>query len=83
MEVVGSIYTGVSDEFYRGLCSIARCVKAGNHDLGVVMAENKPKRLGNLYGEDKGTDYAGNVWDIDNIAPTITTSQGAKRAYDN
>lgn len=44
-----------------------------------VMVENKPKRLGNLYGEDKGTGYAGNVWDIENIAPTLTTSQGGQR----
>lgn len=79
MEVVGSIYTGVSDEFYRGLCSIARCVKAGNHDLGVVMAENKPKRIGNLYGEDRGTGFARNVYDKEFISPSITTSQGGQR----
>ena len=41
MEVIGSIYTGVSDDFQSGVCPIARCVKAGNHDLGVIMADVK------------------------------------------
>lgn len=39
MEVIGSIYTGVSDDFQRGISLIARCVKAENHDLGVVFME--------------------------------------------
>lgn len=51
----------------------------GSNGVIEVMVENKAKRLGNLYGEDKGTGYAGNVWDIDNIAPTLTTSQGGQR----
>lgn len=44
MEVIGSIYTGVTADFQRGLYPIARCVKAGNHDLGVVLM--KQRRLG-------------------------------------
>ena len=51
----------------------------GSNGVIETMVENKPKRLGNLYGEDKGTGYAGNVWNIDNIAPTLTTSQGGQR----
>ena len=39
MEVIGSLYTETSEDFFRGLCQIARCVKAEKHDLGVVMAE--------------------------------------------
>lgn len=37
------------------------------------------KRLGNLYGEDKGTGYVGNVWDEEGICPTLTTMQGGNR----
>ena len=37
------------------------------------------KRLGNLYGEDRGTGFAGNVWDKNNLCPTITTMQGGGR----
>jgi len=37
------------------------------------------RRLGNLYGEDKGTGYAGNVWDKNFIAPTLMTMQGGNR----
>lgn len=40
-EIIGSIYTGVSDNFQRGLFPIFRCVKAENHDLGVVEMEVK------------------------------------------
>lgn len=39
MEVIGSIYTEVTEDFQRGVYPIARCVKAGNHDLGVIMAD--------------------------------------------
>ena len=41
LEVIGSIYTGVSDEFQRGIYPIARSVKAELHDLGVVMMEKR------------------------------------------
>lgn len=61
-----------------GICPTLRANKT-NAGVIEVMVENKPKRLGNLYGEDKGTGYAGNVWDVENIAPTITTSQGGQR----
>lgn len=41
MEVVGSIYTEVSDRFQKGIIGegISRCVKAEKHDLGVIMAD--------------------------------------------
>lgn len=39
MEVIGSIYTGVSSDFQRGIYPIARCVKAEQHDLGVIMSD--------------------------------------------
>lgn len=38
-----------------------------------------PNRLGNIYGENKGTGYAGNVWDSDVVSPTLTTMQGGNR----
>ena len=44
MEVVGSIYTEVSDRFQKGIIGgggISRCVKAEKHDLGVIMADVK------------------------------------------
>ncbi len=34
MEVIGSIYTGVTEIFQRGICPIARTVKAEAHDFG-------------------------------------------------
>ena len=46
------------------------------------MKENKELkvvRLGNIYNPKLGTGYAGNVWDKDNLCPTITTLQGGGR----
>lgn len=44
------------------------------------MNENiTPVRIGNIYGEDHGTGFAGNVWDQNGISPTITTMQGGNR----
>ena len=41
MEVIGSVCTVVTAAFQRGVYPIARCVKAENHDLGVIMADVK------------------------------------------
>ena len=38
-----------------------------------------PVRIGNIYGEQFGTGYAGNVWDRDSVSPTIMTAQGGNR----
>lgn len=38
-----------------------------------------PVRIGNIYGEQFGTGYAGNVWDQDSVSPTIMTAQGGNR----
>ena len=81
MEIIGSIYTSVSDDFQRGVYPIARCVKAENHDLGVVLMEQR--RLGNLYGDDRGTGFAGNVWDKNYIYPSLTTMQGGYERTDD
>ena len=37
------------------------------------------RRLGNLYGDDRGTGFAGNVWDKNFISPSLTTMQGGMR----
>lgn len=81
MEVIGSLYTEVSDAFQKGIKKdYARCIKAEKHDLGVVLMNDiSPVRLGNLFGCDKGTGFAGNVWDKDFISSSLTTSQGGYR----
>ena len=33
-------------------------------------------RIGNIFGDDKGTGFAGNVWDKDHLSPTLNTMQG-------
>lgn len=78
MEVIGSIYTEVSDNFQKGIIrgGISRCVKAENHDLVVVLMNEV--RIGNIYGFDGG-NYAGNVYDKNNCSPTIRTYQGGNQ----
>jgi len=41
--------------------------------------ETKPKRLFNLYNDNYGTSYAGNVWDINHVSPTVETCGGGNR----
>lgn len=67
--------------------SIAMCLNAqpvgnsgGYSYLYAVKEEDvNPVRIGNIYGEQFGTGYAGNVWDQDSVSPTIMTAQGGNR----
>lgn len=43
------------------------------------MRDKKVIRLFNIYGEGRGTGYAGNVWDKNGIAPALTTMGGGNR----
>jgi hypothetical protein len=36
----------------------------------------KVRLLGNIYGENFGTGYAGNVYDSNYLSPTLTNMQG-------
>lgn len=36
MKILGNLYTGTSDGFFRGLCPICRTIKAAQHDAGVL-----------------------------------------------
>lgn len=60
--------------FKDNICGTIRTIDSGGDKRVVEL-----KRLGNLYGEDKGTGYAGNVWDDKGLCPTITTMQGGNR----
>ena len=40
------------------------------------MEKITPIRIGNIYGPQFGTGYAGNVWDMNGVAPCIMTMQG-------
>lgn len=49
-------------------------------DKRVIEPEDiNPVRIGNIYGEQFGTGYAGNVWDQNSVSPTIMTAQGGNR----
>lgn len=43
------------------------------------MSSYKIKRVFNIYGREKSTGFAGNVYDVDGIAPTINTCGGGNR----
>ena len=47
--------------------------------MRIMNADKTPIRLFNIYGEDRGTGYAGNVWGVDGIAPALTTMGGGNR----
>lgn len=41
--------------------------------------ETNVKKLANIYNEDFGTGYAGNIWDPEYFCPSLTTQQGGGR----
>jgi DNA (cytosine-5)-methyltransferase 1 len=72
MEVLGSIYTEVSDRFQKGIIEggrISRCVKAEKHDLGVVFMEQI-----NLDGSQRGLEN-GKWRTYTDIMPSITARE--------
>ncbi len=60
--------------FKNNVCGTLRTIDACG-DKRVIEIN----RLGNMYGEDKGTGYAGNVWDKEGLCPALTTMQGGNR----
>ena len=74
MEVIGSIYTGVTADFQRGVYPIARCVKAEQHDLGVIMADVNV--LGTLEAKFESTSR---IYDVGGCSPTLSTMQGGNQ----
>lgn len=74
MEVIGSIYTGVTADFQRGVYPIARCVKAENHDLGVIMADVNV--IGSLEAKFESTSR---IYDVRECSPTLSIMQGGNR----
>lgn len=74
MEVIGSLYVGVSKEFQIGVFPIARCVKAENHDLGVIMADVNV--IGSLEAKFESTNR---IYDVGGCSPTLSTMQGGNQ----
>lgn len=74
MEVIGSIYTGVTADFQRGVYPIARCVKAEQHDLGVVMADVNV--LGSFEEKFESTNR---IYDVGGSSQTLSTMQGGNQ----
>lgn len=72
MEVIGSIYTEVSEKFQRSIFPITRCVKAEKHDLGVVLM-NEVKVIGSLESKFESTNR---IYDVGGCSPTLSTMQG-------
>lgn len=44
-----------------------------------MKKENRPKLIGNIYGDKKGTGFAGNVWETEGLCPTLTTMGGGNQ----
>lgn len=64
MEVIGSIYTEVSENFQKGIIGgISRCVKAEKHDLGVVLM-NEVKVIGSLESKFESTNR---IYDVGGV----------------
>lgn len=75
MEIIGSIYTGVSSDFQRGVYPISRCIKAEQHDLGVVLM-NEVNVLGSLEAKFESINR---IYDVGGCSPTLSTMQGGNQ----
>lgn len=51
----------------------------GNQEMTAVVEPVRPIRLGNIYGEQFGGSFGGNVWEKDAIAPTLKTTAAASQ----
>lgn len=40
---------------------------------------NRAKILFNIYGRSNSSSFAGNVYDVEGVSPTITTCEGGNR----
>lgn len=74
MKVIGSIYTGVTADFQRGVYPITRCVKAEQHDLGVVMAD-----VNVLVSLEAKFESTNRIYDVVGCNPTLSTMQGGNQ----
>lgn len=75
MEIIGSIHTGVSSDFQRGVYPISRCIKAEQHDLGAVLM-NEVNVLGSLENKFESTSR---IYDVGGCSPTLSTMQGGNQ----
>lgn len=65
--------------FKDDVVGILRTIDACDDKRVIEPEDINPVRIGNIYGEQFGTGYAGNVWDQDSVSPTIMTAQGGNR----
>lgn len=69
----------VDEKYYIDSERARKLLSELNVKTNILEETNTLKRLGNIYGDNFGTGYAGNVWDKEYICPTLTTSQGGGR----
>ncbi len=84
-EILGTIYAEVSEDFQRGVCPIARCVKAEKHDLAVMhVAEEAVVEVRQIGNMDNGrgnfkNPQRGRVYSSHGLSPAIDTCEGGQR----
>lgn len=77
--VIDDTYSSRPPRVYTEYSPTLRSEREGLKTIDTEVGSNSPVRIGNIYGEDKGTGFAGNVWSKDAISPTLTTMQGGNR----
>ena len=68
----------VDEKFYISEDKVQKFIQTLHIDKS-DEGSNTPKFVGNVNRPDFGTGYAGGVWNVDNISPTLTTMQGGGR----
>ena len=58
---------------------LSQSLCAGTHGYCNGYIKNEPVRVGGLFDTEKGKHQAGEIWDKEGVAPTLTTMQGGYR----
>lgn len=69
----------VDEKYYLNDENIKPLIKTIQEKLSTSNNEPKEDRILNIYGEDKGTGYAGNVWNDKGLCPALKTMQGGNQ----
>lgn len=69
----------VDEKYYISDDKVSKLLENLNNTSFENKKDTEPVRLGNVYGEQFGTGYAGNVGDKNAMCPTLMTMQGGGR----
>lgn len=75
----GFINQDTQSAIVMGETGLSQSLCAGTHGYCNGYIKNEPMRVGGLFDTEKSKHQAGEIWDKEGVAPTLTTMQGGYR----